>query len=316
MCTEKLLLFCLTENVTDIREMMVVISMMEEWSALKSLAQDSSEDESHKLSFRSVGSNQVCDLTVEDRSISLHYAELKENMTEESICETIDSCFKSCTEEIRTFLLLIQGGCYTMREQRLTGILQAHFGAEALKYLIVLSVEDGKVVDTLDDALLDLINVCDGRYCRVRSSAPGGGLHTLLEMVDYLMTENGVTGYTESVLSESMKRRTEDSAMNMLKMKVREAEEKEQAFMQLLQQQEQRRAKELEDLNAKHDEERKKEGAEQKQYEAKRENLEEAVRSHRAMLQLQISTPDGKSYFHLFWCFKTKVVKMNKNTDL
>lgn len=93
MCTEKLLLFCLTENVTDIREMMVVISMMEEWSALKSLAQDSSEDESHKLSFRSVGSNQVCDLTVEDRSISLHYAELKENMTEESICETIDSCF-------------------------------------------------------------------------------------------------------------------------------------------------------------------------------------------------------------------------------
>lgn len=296
--------------------MMVVISMMEEWSALKSLAQDSSEDESHKLSFRSVGSNQVCDLTVEDRSISLHYAELKENMTEESICETIDSCFKSCTEEIRTFLLLIQGGCYTMREQRLTGILQAHFGAEALKYLIVLSVEDGKVVDTLDDALLDLINVCDGRYCRVRSSAPGGGLHTLLEMVDYLMTENGVTGYTESMLSESMKRRTEDSAMNMLKMKVREAEEKEQAFMQLLQQQEQRRAKELEELNAKHDEERKKEGAEQKQYEAKRENLEEAVRSHRAMLQLQISTPDGKSYFHLFWCFKTKVVKMNKNTDL
>lgn len=203
-----------------------------------------------------------------------------------------------------------------MREQRLTGILQAHFGAEALKYLIVLSVEDGKVVDTLDDALLDLINVCDGRYCRVRSSAPGGGLHTLLEMVDYLMTENGVTGYTESMLSESMKRRTEDSAMNMLKMKVREAEEKEQAFMQLLQQQEQRRAKELEELNAKHDEERKKEGAEQKQYEAKRENLEEAVRSHRAMLQLQISTPDGKSYFHLFWCFKTKVVKMNKNTDL
>lgn len=285
--------------------------MMEEWSALKSLPQDSSEDESHKLSFRSVGSNQVCDLTVEDRSISLHYAELKENMTEESICETIDSCFKSCTEEIRTFLLLIQGGCYTMREQRLTGILQAHFGAEALKYLIVLSVEDGKVVDTLDDALLDLINVCDGR-----SSAPGGGLHALLEMVDYLMTENGVTGYTESMLSESMKRRTEDSAMNMLKRKVREAEEKEQAFMQLLQQQEQRRARELEELKAKHDEERKKEGAEQKQYEAKRENLEEAVRSHRAMLQLQISAPDGKSYFHLFWCFKTKVVKMNKNTDL
>lgn len=52
--------------------MMVVISVMEEWSALP---QDSSEDESHKLSFRSAGSNQVCDLTVEDRSISLHYAD-------------------------------------------------------------------------------------------------------------------------------------------------------------------------------------------------------------------------------------------------
>lgn len=276
-------------------QIMVVMSTVEQWLSFKSLLQDSSGDKHLQVTSSSLGSNEVCDLTADGHSISFHYADLKQDLTEEGISQAINGCFKSCTGGISTFLLLIQGGHYMKRERRMIEILQAHFGAEALKYLVVLSLEDGKVADTLDDALLELISVCDGRYCRITSSAATDELRALLEMVDCMLTENGMTGYTETMLTEARKRSTEDSAMKMLKQTVREAQEKEEAFEQLVKQQEERRAKEIEELKAKHAEERKKEAAEKGQYETKRESLEEAVMSHRAMLQLQMSATDGKA---------------------
>ncbi|XP_022047302.2 GTPase IMAP family member 6-like [Acanthochromis polyacanthus] len=266
--------------------MMVVISTVEEWSSLKSLLKESSGD---KCRFSSVGSNQICDVTVEHHSISLHYADLTADVTEEATSQAMEGCFCSCREGIGMFLLLIRGGCYTKQERRMVEILQAHFGAEALKYLVVLSVEDGEVVDTLDDALLGLINACDGRYCRFTSAE---GLLALLEMVDFMLAENGVGGYTEEMLRAAKKRSTEDSALNMLKQKVQEAEQKEEAFKLLLQQHEERRSRELKELKAKHAEERKKEAAEAKHYETKRESLQEALISHRAILQLQMSSTE------------------------
>ncbi|XP_072221040.1 uncharacterized protein [Leuresthes tenuis] len=280
---------------TNSKHMMVVLSMVEEWSSLKSLLQDSSEENCHQITFNTQGSNEICSLTVEGVLITLHYADLKEDMTEEAICQVIEGCFKSCTDGISTFLLLIQGGCYTKKERRLIEILQAHFGAEALNYLVILSVEDRNVIDTLDDTLLDLINACNGRYCRITSSTTNGGLHALLEMFNYMLTENGATGYTEAMLTESKKRCAEDSAMNMLRQKMQEAEEKEQAFKELVQQQEERRAEEMEALKAKHAEERKKEATEKKQFETKKESLHEAVISHKAMLQFQTRAPDDES---------------------
>jgi len=277
--------------------------LVEEWSSLKSLLQDSSEENCHQTTFNTQGSNEICNLTVEGVLISLHYADLKEDMTEETICQVIEGCFKSCTDGISTFLLLIQGGCYTKKERILIEILQAHFGAEALNYLVILSVEDRNVIDTLDDTLLDLINACNGRYCRITSSTANGGLHALLEMFNYMLTENGATGYTEAMLSESKKRCAEDSAMNMLRQKIQEAEEKEQAFKELVQQQEERRAKEMEALKAKHAEERIKEATERKQYETKKESLHEAVISHKAMLQFQTRAPGGKIIFHVLLMF-------------
>ncbi|XP_071353877.1 GTPase IMAP family member 8-like [Trachinotus anak] len=279
-------------GITTTRHMVTVIATVEEWSSLKSLLQDSSGEKHHQLTFSSLGSNQVCDLTVHSHLISLHYADLKQDMTEEATSNAIDGCFRSCTDGISIFLLLIQGGHYTKRERRMIEILQAHFGAEALKYLIILSLEDGKVVDTLDDSLLELINTCDGRYCRITSSAGGDKMRALLEMIDYTLAGNGVSGYTETMLAEARERSTEDSAMKMLRQKVREAGEKEQAFEQLVQQQEERRAREMQALKAKHAEERKKEADEKKQYQTKREGLEEAVMSHRATLQLQMSAAD------------------------
>nr|XP_046268116.1 GTPase IMAP family member 8-like [Scatophagus argus] len=280
-------------GITNMRPMMVVISTVEQWLSLKSLLKDNSVDKSLKVTFSSLGSNQVCDLTVDGRSISLHYADVKEDVTEEAITQAIDDSFKSCTKGICTFLLLIQGGHYTKSERRMIEILQAHFGAEALNYMAVLSLEDGNVADTLEDALMELINTCDGRYCRVTSAAARDKLCALLEMVGYMLSENGVTGYTEAMLTDAKKRSTEDSAMKMLKQKVQEAEEKEQAYRQLIKQQEDRRAKEMVALREKHAEERRKEAGEIKEFEAKREGLEEAVISHRAMLQVQMSAADA-----------------------
>ncbi|XP_071381851.1 GTPase IMAP family member 8-like [Centroberyx affinis] len=282
-------------GMTDMKQTMMVVSMEEEWSSFKSLLQDSFGDKSHQLSFRSLGPNQVCDVTMDGRLVTLHYAVLKQDMTEEGTSQAVDSCFKSCAHGIRTFLLLIQGGRYTKKERRMIEMLQAYFGVEALKYLSVLSLEGGTVVDVLDDSLLELINVCDGRYCRITGSpATSDELGALLEMVDYMLTENGAAGYTESMLSEAKRRTTEDTAMKMLRQKVQEAEEKEQAFNQLVQQQEESRAREAEELKSKHAEERRKEAAEKRQYETKRESLDEAVRSHRAMLQLQTSTANDE----------------------
>lgn len=88
----------------------------------------------------------MCNLTVDGRLVSLLYADLNHDMTEEGISQAIDGCFKSCTDGISTFLLLIQGGHYTQRERRKVDILRAHFGAEALKYLVVISLENERLL--------------------------------------------------------------------------------------------------------------------------------------------------------------------------
>ncbi|XP_029350055.1 GTPase IMAP family member 8-like [Echeneis naucrates] len=266
-----------------------VIATVEEWSSMKSLLQESSGDKHHQVTFSSLVSHQVCDLMVHGHSISLHYADLKQDMSDEDITNAIEGCFKSCTGGIGTFLLLIQGGHYTKRERRMVEILQAHFGPEALNYLVILSLEDGKVVDTLDDSLLDLINICNGRYCRMTSTCAGEKMKVLLEVIDHMLAENCVSGFTEAMLVEAWNRSSEVLAMKILRRKVQEAEEKEQTFKQLVQEHEQRRAREIQEFKAKHAEEREKEATEEEQHETKRESLEEAVKSHMATMQLQMS---------------------------
>lgn len=278
------------------KQMMMVLSTEEEWSLLTSLLQESFADKDHQLSFSSSGPNQVCDLKTDDRSLSLHCAVLKQHMTEEGISQALDSCFQSCTKGISTFLLLIQGGLYTKKERRVMDTLRANFGPEAFKFLIVLTLPGEAVIEVLDDALMELINICDGRYCHITgSSATTDELCALLEMAGHMLIENGASGYTENMHSEARRRHTEDAAMRILKQKLQEAEEKEQAFRQLVEQQEEYRGREMEELKSKHAEERKKEVAERGQHEAKRESLEEAVRSHGAMLELHMNASDGKT---------------------
>lgn len=279
------------DGVSSSRPEVVVVSTAERWFSLKSLLQNSSGN-LPQYSFSSLGSNQVCELTVELRTLRLHCAELKQDTSEENIAQEIDGCFSSCKYGSCIFLLLIEGGFYSKRERRMIEILQAHFGAKALKFLVVLSLENIKIADTLDDSLMELINTCDGRYCRVSSVGAGDGLRPLFEMVDLTLIEHGGAGYSDAMLAEAKKKITEDSSMKRLKQKAQEAEEKGQAFEEVVKLQEDRRAREMEALRAKHAEERKQEIAERKKHESKRESLEEAVVSHRAMLQRQMSEGD------------------------
>lgn len=296
----EMVVLCLSDGVSSPRPELVVVSTAEHWLSLKSLLQTGSGNYP-QCSFSSLGSNQVCELTVELHTLRLHYSELIQDTSEENIAREIDGCFRSCKDGSCIFLLLIEGGFYSKRERRMIEILQAHFGAEALKFLVVLSLENIKIADTLDDSLMELINTCDGRYCRVSSVGAGDGLRPLFEMVDFTLIEHGGAGYSDAMLAQAKKRSTEDSSMKMLKQKVQEAEEKGQAFEDLVKLQEDRRASEMEALRAKHGGERKREIAERKKHESKRESLEEAVVSHRAMLQRQMSEGDVfNTNIHIF----------------
>ncbi|CAF96032.1 unnamed protein product [Tetraodon nigroviridis] len=283
-----MVVLCLPDGVSSPRPQVVVVSTAEHWLSLKSLLQNGSGIRP-QCTFTSLGSKQICELTVEHHSLRLHYAEPKQDTSEENIAQEIDGCFRSCKDGSCVFLLLIEGGFYSKRERRMIEILQAHFGAEALKFLVVLSLENLIVADTLDDSLMELINTCDGRYCRVSAVGAGEGLRPLFEMVDLTLVEHGGAGYSDAMLAEAKNRSTENSSMMILKQKVQEAEEKGQAFEQLVKFQEDRRAREMEALRVKHAEERKHEIAERKKHESKRESLEEAVVSHKAMLQRQMS---------------------------
>lgn len=291
-----------------------MVSTAEQWLCLKSLLQDSS-GRHLQCGFSSPGSKQVCELTVEHHSLRLHYAELKQDMSEENIGQKMEGCFGSCKDGVCVFLLLIEGGFYSKRERRMVEVLQAHFGAEALKFLVVLSLENMKIVDTLDDGLMELINTCDGRYCRVSSAGTGDGLRPLLEMVELTLTEHGGMGYSDAMLAAAKTSSTEKSSMKILRQKVQEAEERGQAFEALAKYQEDRRAREMEALKLKHAEERKKEITERKRHESKRESLQEAVVSHRAMLQRQMSegtfvnTTVNYCYIcHWFKCVKVQFI--------
>lgn len=290
----------------------VVLSTAEQWFCLKVLLRDSSGNHL-RCRFGSQGSTQVCELTAEHRSLRLHYAELKQDTSQENMGQELEGCFRSCQDGVCIFVLLIQGGFYSKRERRMTEILQAHFGAEALKFLVVLSLENIKMVDALDDSLMELINTCDGRYCRVSSAGAGDGLRPLFEMLDLTLTERGGTGYSEAMLAAARQSSTEESSMKMLKQKVQEAEVKGQALEELAKYQQDRRAREMEALKVKHAEERKEEEAERKKHESKRESLEEAVVSHRAMLQRQMSEGNffntNMTHCHLCHCSKCAELK-------
>lgn len=280
---------CLPDGVSGPGPQVLVVSAAERWLSFRSLLQSASGAPSPVL-LRPAGTRPGLGA---EGGASLppaapRRARTRPDTGQEDLAQALGGCFGRRRGGSGVFLLLIEGGFYSKEERRTIDVLQAHFGAEALKFLVVLSLENVTTADTLDDSLMELINTCDGRYCRVSSVGAGDGLRPLLEMVDLTLMEHG--GYSGAALAEARKRSAEDSAATMLRQKVPEAEEKGQAFQELVKLQEGRRARETEALRARHGEERRGETAERKQQASReRESPEEAVLSHRAMLQRQMS---------------------------
>ncbi|XP_029972689.1 uncharacterized protein LOC115406664 [Salarias fasciatus] len=277
------------DSAASSRELMVVLSAVEPWSALRSLLQDGGTDPGRQLAVTSLGSDQRCDLSFEGRSISLRRAELRPDVPVEDFGRALHGCLGSRPDGIGVFLLLIRGGAYTQTESRVLEALQTCCGAEALRRLVVLSVEDAQVVDQLDDDLLDLIRACDGRYCRVAPPAVVDGLRALVRTVDDMARENGSGGYTESMLSAAKRRSGEDQAVEILRQKLEQARESERAFRQLAEQREARRARDVQELKAKQADERRRDEADRKEHESRRQSLEEAF--HSLTVQLQRTPP-------------------------
>jgi len=262
--------------------------------------------------MNSEGPYPVCDVTVADQgSLRLLYPALKPHMSKEDAGQALGGCVRSSGPADGAgvlFLLLVQGGRYTSREEETVGILQERFSAEVFKFLVVVSLERRdaaagagaavEVVDVLlDDGLLDLIRLCDGRFCWVAAgSAPAtrAQLVTLLKMAERVLEENGGGGYSREMLGEAGRRNVEDTAMGLLLEKLLTADEQQEAFRAKVGRREDERARELEELKRRQAEERRSEAEEERRYQAKKESLEEAVRSHATMVQLEMNAAPGR----------------------
>ncbi|XP_077394318.1 uncharacterized protein LOC144031254 isoform X2 [Festucalex cinctus] len=270
----------------DTRQAVVVLSTDDEWASLVSLLKESVPDKEST-------SQGSFELVLDKRSVSLHRANIPADGPGEVVSRAVNGCFPSPKDDgISAFLLLIRGGHYTSGQMCLAKLLQVHFGSEAFKYLVVVSLDNAKTADTLDHALLELLDACDGRYCRLSAEAAREQVNVLVSMVDYTLAESGGGGYSQAMLDEATRRRTEDTAMRMLRQKVRKAEERVQGLRRTAAQREERRAREVEELRAKHAEERREEVAERRRCEAKKESLEEVVISHQATLWRHIKPQD------------------------
>ncbi|KAK0155715.1 GTPase IMAP family member 7 [Merluccius polli] len=291
-CTQKAAAMGDGEGV-EMKPTLVVVSLDKHWSALTSLLQETLGGEGNGVSLSSAGPYRVCDVTVDRRCLSLLSVPLTPNMSRDDVGQALDGCFRSNSRGAVVFLLLIQGGRYT-KEKELVEVLQQRFGAEVFKFLVVLSLERDTVVvvDVLDDSLLDLIQLCDGRFCRATGPpATRGELAALHKTVEQVLEENGAGGYSQEMLDEARRRDTEDTAMGFLLEKLLRADEQAEAF-------EETRARELEELERRQAEERRSEAEEKGRYRAKKESLEEAVRSYASMVhppQMNCAPPDDET---------------------
>ncbi|XP_056445925.1 uncharacterized protein LOC130382295 isoform X2 [Gadus chalcogrammus] len=287
------------DNGAELRRTLVVVSSDALWSTLTSVLQDNPGGEGIGVVLSTAGPVRVCDVTVDQWSLRLLSVALGKDSSPEAIGRALDGCFRSVGPGAVVFLLLLQGGRYTEEEEALTGVLSERFGPEVFRFLLVVSLERDTVVvvDVLDDGLLELIRLCDGRFCRVTGApATWAELAALRAAVEQTLAENGAGGYSREMLGEAGRRNTEDTAMGLLTEKLLRAEELQEAFRETVRQREEERGRELEALKRRQEEERKSEAEEHGRYQEKKKSLEEAVRSHAFMVQLEMNgAPDDET---------------------
>lgn len=273
---------------SGLSQAMFVVSTQEHWSHFLSML--------HPLTSDLLDSKQNCHLTVGSHSVSFYHAMLAEEAegTEQTKEKEGEAGHPN---SVHSFLLLIRGGCYSSRERSLMRALVRHFGVEAVGRLAVVSLDDSEVGRTPDHDLLELLDACEGRFCRMTSSTAKDGLDVLLHLLHFMPAEqNHLTKARRSSKSSSSgggSGHRED--VNMLRHQDLQAKEEEQKFVLRVEEQERKRAVELQQLMAKHTEERRQEEEERRCLRMKRKGLKEEVvrRSHRARLQQQLSITPG-----------------------
>ncbi|CAL8298038.1 unnamed protein product [Arctogadus glacialis] len=287
------------DNRAELRRNLVVVSSDALWSTLTSVLQDNPGGEGIGVALSSAGPVRVCDVTVDQWCLRLLSVALGKDSSPEAIGRALDGCFRSVGCGAALFLLLLRGGRYAEEEEELAGVLRERFGPEVFRFLLVVSLERDTVVvvDVLDDGLLELIRLCDGRFCRVTGApATRAELAALRAAVEQTLEENGAGGYSREMLGEAGRRNTEDTAMGLLTEKLLRADEHQEAFRETVRQREAERGRELEALKRRQEEERKSEAEERSRYQEKKKSLEEAVRSHAFMVQLEMNgTPEDET---------------------
>ncbi|CAL8302877.1 unnamed protein product [Boreogadus saida] len=280
------------DNGAELRRSLVVVSSDALWSTLTSVLQDNPGGEGIGVALSSAGPVRVCDVTVDQWCLRLLSVGLGNDSSPEAVGRALDGCFRSVGRGAAVFLLLLRGGRYAEEEEALTGVLRERFGPEVFRFLLVVSLERDTVVvvDVLDDGLLELLRLCDGRFCRVTGApATRAELAALRAAVERTLEEHGAGGYSREMLGEAGRRNTEDTAVGLLTEKLLRAEELQEAFGETVRQREVERGRELEALKRRQEEERKSEAEERSRYQEKKKSLEEAVRSHAFMVQLEMN---------------------------
>lgn len=268
---------------------MVVVSSQEHWAHFLLML--------HPLTSDLMESKQECHVIVGGRSVNFYHAMLAEKAegTKEKNERKGEAGYPN---GVHSFLLLIQGGCYSGQERSLMRVLVNHFGVEAVGRLAVVSLDDSEVGWTPDHDLQELLDACQGRFCRMTMSTAQDGLDVLLHLLHVMPAEqNHLTqGRRSSKSSSSGGGSGGGEDMKTQRHQDLQAEkEEEQRFVLRVEQQERKRAMELQQLMAKHTEERRQEEEEKRCLWMKRKAMKEEVarRSHRARLQQQLSITPG-----------------------
>lgn len=271
---------------------MLVVSSEEHWAHFLSVL--------HPLTSGHLESKQECHVTVAGRSVSFYHAVPAEGAegTEQTKEKKEREGEAGHPNSVHCFLLLIREGCYSGTERALMRALVSRFGVEAVGRLAVVSLDDREVGRSSDHDLQDLLDACQGRFCRMTSSTAQDGLDVLLHLLQFMPVE-------QNQLTEARRSSKHSSSgggvgrgenLKMLTHQDLQAEEEEkQKFVSRVEQQERKRAVELQQLVAKHTEERRQEEEEWRKLWMKRKGLKEEVvrRSHRPRLQQQLSVTPG-----------------------
>lgn len=292
----------------------------EDWDTLLSCVKQSSTSEREGS-----GGDYDVTLAVADRELTLRSTKglLNPELKDEEIITELDAFAKSALDGgLQAFLMAIRGEGFGPKERRAVDVLRMAFGDLAFGLLLVVSVKTGAFSTTtpaqeFDEGLLELVDLCDGRFCRLSGDSPMEGkasdqAEALLDMADFALSQSGhPEGYTADMYGEARCRRSEDAAVTMLREKLAEAETKEKEATERLRQREEERAKEMEELRRRHAEEREAEEAQRREWEARKESCAEAVRGYKSLLDMSDNSAGEEGVFRTGrLCWRDNVVEV------